>query len=265
MTSILTKSRWMVLLAWCCGVNCIALTARPVSGEVATDDAVLASPKSVDRAAGSKLGLTFPSAPPAEMPFRGDAELFSTATRATGSVVLLVGLILIGAFLLKRYWPGRFGAVTGERQIEVLETVALGERQSLTLVQVGQSRLLLARTTGSITLLDRTELLPEAVLDSEMDALTEPQEGNRNVLPAAIPAIAGIFKRIEARLTTILARLRTALRRLPPKPRIIPAVKAPSFDQVMHAELCATALTTAGAGSSVRSRLSEIRDRLQAE
>ena len=209
MTSILTRTRWMVLFAWCFGVNCIALTARPVSGEVATDDAVSASSKAVDTTAGPKLGLTFPSALPAEMPFRGDAELFSSATRATGSVVLLVGFILIGSFLLKRYWPGRFGAVAGQRHIEVLETVALGERQNLTLVQVGQSRLLLARTAGSITLLDRTELVPEAVVDGETDVLAD--EGIRNDLPAAATGIAGIFKPVEAMLKTGLARLKTAL------------------------------------------------------
>ena len=150
MNSLLARSRWIVLLAWCCGLNSVALLGRPVSGESAAEDRAAASSKSIETANGPKSGLSFPSALPAEMPFRGDAELFSSATRATGSVVLLVGLILIGAFLLKRYWPGRFGAVAGERHIEVLETVALGERQSLTLVQVGQSRLLLARTAGSI-------------------------------------------------------------------------------------------------------------------
>lgn len=262
MTSILTTTRWVVLFAWCLGVNCIALTARPVSGEVATDDAVLASSKSVDTTAGPKLGLTFPSALPAEMPFRGDAELFSSATRATGSVVLLVGFILIGSFLLKRYWPGRFGAVAGQRHIEVLETVALGERQNLTLVQVGQSRLLLARTAGSITLLSRTEHVPEAVVDGETDAPED--EGNRNDLPAAATGIGGIFNPIQAKLKTGLARLKAALRSFPPKPSI-PAVKAPSFEQVMHAELGAAALPPASTASSARSRLSEIRNRLQAE
>jgi flagellar biosynthetic protein FliO len=265
MTSILTRTRWMVLLAWCCGVNCIALSARPISGEVATDDAVLASSKSVDSSTGSKLGLTFPSALPAEMPFRGDAELFSSATRATGSLVLLVGLILIGSFLLKRYWPSRFGAVSGQRYIEVLETVALGERQNLTLVQVGQSRLLLARTAGSITLLDRTELVPEAIVDSELDVRAELLEGNRDDLRVGATGITGISKRIETILKTGLARLQMVLRRLPQKLRSAPAVKAPSFEQVMHAEFCATVLPTADTARSARTRLSEIRNRLQAE
>jgi flagellar biogenesis protein FliO len=239
------------------------LAARPISGEVAADDAAPVSSKSIDLPADSKPGLSFPSAVSAEMPFRGDTELFSSATRATGSVVLLVGLILIGTFLLKRYWPGRFGAVAGERHIEVLETVALGERQSLTLVQVGQSRLLLARTAGTITLLDRAEVLPEALLEDEMDAQAEQQAAHQgNAVRAVMPVSVRVFKPIEARLKAVLARLGTSLRCLPSKSRDISAVKAPSFEQIMHAELGAAASTAARSSGS---RLSEIRNQLQAE
>jgi len=263
MHSLLARTRWVVLLAWCCGLNSVALLGRPVTGEPATDDTGVASSKSIETSNGPKSGLSFPSALPAEMPFRGDAELFPSATRATGSVVLLVGFILIGAFLLKRYWPGRFGAVAGERHIEVLETVALGERQSLTLVQVGQSRLLLARTAGSITLLDRAEIAPDTAIDSEMEALPGRPEENRNDVSAAVTAAASTLKLLQGSLKTGWAGLKGALRRVPSKPRT-PAVPASSFEQVMRAELSVTAVTTAHAAAT-RSRLSEIRSRLQAD
>ena len=262
MTSLVARTRWMVLLAWCCCFNTVALLARPVRGESATDEAVATLSKSVETAAGPKTALSFPSALPAEMPFRGDAELFSSATRATGSVVILVGLILIGSFLLKRYWPGRFGAVPGERHIEVLETVALGERQSLTLVQVGRSRLLLARTAGCITLLDRAELTTEAVVDTVLEASVERLERHGNKLAVVLNGSAGLFRRVEARLKAGLARVWALLLQ---KPRNKPAEKSPSFEQVMRAELNAAASSTARTRSSARSRLAEIRSQLQAE
>ena len=249
----------MFLMVCCCGVNCLVLPARPISGDVATDDAAGVSAKSHDTTSDSKPVLSFPGAVSAEMPFRGDSELLSSATRATGSVVLLVGLILIGAFMLKRYWPGRFGAVAGEQHIEVLETVALGERQSLTLVQVGQSRLLLARTAGSITVLDRSEALPELVVDGELNTLAEQQAGQKSGIPATIPAVR-MFKTIAARSKAAVARLGTSLRRLQFKARRVPASNTPSFEQVMQAELGAAALTSASLVRSSRSRLSEIRD-----
>ena len=82
--------------------------------------------------------------------------------------------------------------------------------------------------------------------------------------PLCIPVAVRMVKPIEARLKAVLARLGTMSRRLSPKPRSIPALKTPSFEQVMHAELAA-AVTTASAPRSSGSRLSEIRNRLQAE
>jgi flagellar biogenesis protein FliO len=264
MNSLLARTRCLILLVWCFDSSA-ALLARPVSVEPSADDAVVAPSKSAEATAGSKTGLSFPSALPSEIPFRGDAELFSSATRATGSVVLLVGLILMGSFLLKRYWPGRFSAVPGERYIEVLETVGLGERQSLTLVRIGHSRLLLARTTASITLLERTELTPATVAEATIEAPIEREERNRNELAAAITVTAGVVRRFEARFRTLLARLNVGRRPLRPKPRSPKALKTPSFEQIMQAQLGATASSSARPGSAGRSRLSEIRNRLQAE
>ncbi|MGH9424952.1 MAG: FliO/MopB family protein [Terriglobia bacterium] len=265
MNRLLIRAAWIVLAAWCSGFDGAALLARPVSGEPAVDDAVVASPKSVETATGSRTGLSFPVSAPAEMPFRGDAELFSSATRATGSVVLLVGLILMGSFLLKRYWPGRFGAVPGERHIDVIETVALGERQSLTLVQVGQSRLLLARTAGSITLLDRAEVTTEAVVDTAMEMPVEGQKNNGTELIGVKTGALSLFRQIEARFKAGLVRVKATLSPFFQKPRDIPNGKSPSFEQIMQGELSATTLSSTRTGSAARSRLSEIRNRLQAE
>jgi len=266
MINSLARTRWMVLLALCCGLNGVVLLSRPVSGELTTDDAVVASSKPVETPVGFRTGLSFPPVLPVEMPFRGDAELFSSATRATGSAVLLASLILLGSFLLKRYWPGRFGALPVERHIAVLETVALGERQSLTLVQVGQSRLLLARTAGSITLLDRAALALETMVESEVEAPAGRHERNKNDMAAALTGAASRFKCVETRLKTGFARVRTALKPLfSEKPRRIPAAPAPSFERVMRAEIRATASSSATTGSAARSRLSEIRNQLQAE
>lgn len=265
MTSFLARTRWMVFLACCWSVHCAVLLARPVNGDLSGDEAGVASAVSNDMADGSKAGLSFPTAPPAEVPFRGDAELFSSATRATGSVILLAGSILIAAFLLKRYWPGRFGAVSGERHIEVLETVALGERQNLTLVQIGQSRLLLARTAGTITLLDRTEVAPESLVGQERDLRTERQERSGRELTAAISRIYGILRPVEGWRKAGLAHLRKVVGHRPSKPGSVPTLTEPSFEQIMHAELTSVAVPAGEISGSARSRLSEIRSRLQAE
>jgi flagellar biosynthetic protein FliO len=265
MTRLLARTRWIVLLASCCGLGSVALFARPVSGELAASEVAAAPPRSLETAAAPKTGLSFLSTQPAEIPFHGDAEMFSAATRAAGSVVLLVGLILIAAFLLRRYWPGRFGVASGQRHIEVLETVALGERQSLTLVQVGQSRLLLARSAGSITLLDRVEVAVEAALDKEVEALVEPPEGNVKNLGASLAAVGSRFRRLGARWKASVARGRAVWRPLSQTFRKAPPRRMPSFEQIMRAEIIAAASPSASAGSATRTRLSEIRSRIQSE
>jgi len=263
--NFLVKTCWVILLAWFCGVNSVVHLARPIGGEPVTDEAVAISSKSTETPVGPKNALPFPSNLPPEVPFRGDAELFSSATRATGSVVLLVSLILMGSFLLKRYWPGRFGAVLGERYIEVLETVALGERQSLTLVQIGQSRLLLARTTGSITLLDRAEVTTGAVVDTELIAPAERGERSGNEPVSAPTSVASVVGRVRGWVKSIVAKVKATLQLLTQKTRRRPAETAPSFEQIMQAQLGVTAPSKARTGIAARSRLSEIRNRLERE
>lgn len=265
MNKFFIRAALMLSVACCCGFNGVELLARPVSGEPGMDDGVVAPSRSVETVTGHRTGSPFPLPATTEMPFRGDAELFSSATRATGSVVLLAGVILIGAFLLKRYWPERFGSVSGVRHIEVIESVALGERQSLTLVQVGQSRLLLARTAGGITLLDRTAVTTEPVADSVPALPTEGQETNGAASIGVTTGAQGMLRQLGTRFEAGLAQVRKTLRAFLQMPRAFPKVKAPSFEQVMQAELKVKLLPSTRTGSDARSRLSEIRDRLQSE
>ena len=38
MHSLLARTRWIVLLAWCCGLNSVVLLGRPVTSVPTTDD-----------------------------------------------------------------------------------------------------------------------------------------------------------------------------------------------------------------------------------
>lgn len=265
MTRFLIRAAWMLFVACCCTFNDVQLLARPVSGEPGMDDAAVASSRSVETATGPRTGSSFPLPATTEMPFRGDAELFSSASRAIGSAVLLVGVILIGSFLLKRYWPEKFGSVSGGRHIEVIETAALGERQSLTLVQVGRSRLLLARTAGGITLIDRTVVTAEPAADSVPALPKGAQDTNGAVSIGARNGVQGKLRQIGARFEVGLVKAMKTLRTFPQMPQAYPRVKSPSFEQVMQAELQAGPSPNTRTGSDARSRLSEIRSRLQSE
>ena len=82
--------------------------------------------------------------------------------RAMLSVVIVIGLLGLAAWLLRRHAPSR-----GPRQAVTVETaVALGDKRSLVIVGVEGRRLLLGLTPGSVSLV--TELAP---LPSFPDAL----------------------------------------------------------------------------------------------
>jgi flagellar biosynthetic protein FliO len=73
--------------------------------------------------------------------------------RAAGALILILATIWLGMILLKRFMPHRFGPLGQKRRIQVIETVPIGEKRTLTLVRIDNEELLLASTPGSLALL----------------------------------------------------------------------------------------------------------------
>ncbi|MFN8009167.1 MAG: flagellar biosynthetic protein FliO [Terriglobia bacterium] len=85
-------------------------------------------------------------------------ESLWSGARALGATLLILGLILSGALLLKRNMPHRFGAFRARKIIQILETVALGDKQSVTLLKVGEEHLLVGSTQTQINLLKNVQI-----------------------------------------------------------------------------------------------------------
>ena len=118
------------------------ITAKVVVQEGALQ--ILPDSKPVEPAQSPVSNETFSNAQPG---FAG------SGTRAVGSMIFILALILISVILLKRYMPHRFGPLGHKRRIQVLESVAIGEKRSLTLIEFDGVSLLLASTPGGISLL----------------------------------------------------------------------------------------------------------------
>lgn len=74
--------------------------------------------------------------------------------RTFGALLLIVGLILAGAWWVRRYGGARFGQGRQDAPaLEILSTVSLGERRSLSVVRFGHATLLIGATAQGITLL----------------------------------------------------------------------------------------------------------------
>jgi flagellar biosynthetic protein FliO len=89
--------------------------------------------------------------------------------RAVGALIVVLGAIWFAMILLKRYMPHRFGPLGQKRRIQVLETVPIGEKRTLTLVRIDNEELLLASTPGSLS------LLKEIRLERSTDTLVQEQ------------------------------------------------------------------------------------------
>ena len=71
--------------------------------------------------------------------------------KTLGSLVLVIGLGLVVAYVLRRIGP-RLCQIPG-RQIRVIETTALGPKKALHIVEVGRQRFLIGSTPDQVTML----------------------------------------------------------------------------------------------------------------
>jgi flagellar protein FliO/FliZ len=75
------------------------------------------------------------------------------AFQVIGSLILLLGGLVLGLQLLKKYVP----AMAGPRDMSVIEQLHLGDRCRLVVVKVRGEELLIGVTKESISILDKLE------------------------------------------------------------------------------------------------------------
>jgi len=106
----------------------------------------------------------------AAAPASGWGDLVLPMTKTVGGFGLVLCMILAAFMLFRKFAPQYLGKRTPERFLRVLETLSVGEKRNIVLVQAGPRKLLLASTAGQISLL--TSLMDTAgpSLPNEADA-----------------------------------------------------------------------------------------------
>jgi flagellar biogenesis protein FliO len=108
--------------------------------------------------------------------------------RAVGSLGLATFLMIVAYFAVKKFAPRYFAKGTSERNLKVLETLSMGDKRSISVIQMGKNRFLVGNTAHQISLL---MALPDSVsLVSEPET---PPENTKSPIKkdSAIP-----FKRL---------------------------------------------------------------------
>ncbi len=118
-----------------------------------------------------------PQAPPGDVPVSGSNPSHGTASsdapvqavsertdvqdagpgfsflKVVGGLGLVLCLIVLGTFGIRKLAPQYFAKTAPERGLRLLETLPMGDRRSIAVIEIGERRLLIGNTPNQITLL----------------------------------------------------------------------------------------------------------------
>lgn len=137
--------------------------------------------------------LALPGAARAE----GGPDLVGSLAQMAGSLMLVIGIILVLYYLAGRLMKMPQGNRTG--YIRVVETKHLAPKKSLMLVEVGGEYLLLSNSGEGVTLIKQVEMLEEIeVVPEGVGGLVVP-----DLLKDKLAALKGVLPRREAPLAPL--------------------------------------------------------------
>ena len=105
-------------------------------------------------------GTNAPYTPPLPLPGTPPVPLFEMFIKLIGSLFIVFGIILAGAWLFRRSKFGLLGGKGGHLQI--IESKPIGTRQALHVVQYGEQRFLIADSPTGVRFLTPLEVPAES-------------------------------------------------------------------------------------------------------
>ncbi len=98
-----------------------------------------------------------------------EADLQFPALRTLGGLGLVICLMVAGYFAAKKFAPRYFSKGTAEKNLKVIETLSMGDKRSISMIEVGNSRFLVGNTANQINLLvalpDHVSLVSEPEME----------------------------------------------------------------------------------------------------
>ncbi len=128
----------------------------------------------------------------------------TSAVSVLGAFVVVLGVMAIALRLLRKYTMGNAGSRDG-RQMEVLQRLALGQRQGIAVVRIDQRRFAVSMGDGGVRLLaelSENTNVPSTILSSGSNETSSIHSGD--IL--ALKSIARVRDRIKAKSTVALQR-----------------------------------------------------------
>jgi|WetSurMetagenome_2_1015567.scaffolds.fasta_scaffold487572_1 flagellar biogenesis protein FliO len=110
--------------------------------------------------AGADVSATAAPTQPAQAVDMREADFHFPVFRTLGGLGMVVCLMIAAYFAAKKFAPRYFAKSTTERNLRVIETLSMGDKRSISMIEVGNSRFLIGNTPNQLNLL---MALPEAL------------------------------------------------------------------------------------------------------
>jgi len=136
----------------------------PPGGEpqVPSESAGLAAAADVSRVQAQSSSVAQAQAEPAAAPAAGGAADAAqglwpddalSLVKTAGAVGLILCLIFAGFWAFRKFAPQYFGGRTGPKTLRLAETIMMGDKRSIALIELGDQRFLVGSTPNQISLL----------------------------------------------------------------------------------------------------------------
>ncbi len=93
----------------------------------------------------------------AAVPFAETPSVVPSLFRIICALVLVIGSIYGGLYLLKKMMGRKYAGVKNNGNLEVLETIHIAPKKTVTLLRVGEKSVLVGATEGSMSLLSELD------------------------------------------------------------------------------------------------------------
>jgi len=91
-------------------------------------------------------------------------DLYTTAIKTFSTLAIMLAVILIGFYLVKRFWPKGSGFMNAHQWVKVITATSIAPKKMISLVEVGDEILVLGLTDSHISLL--TKVTDEQMIHS---------------------------------------------------------------------------------------------------
>ena len=95
---------------------------------------------------------------PSDLPAGTWQETLAPMVRIGGAVGLVLSIALGGFWALRKFAPNRFPRKPAEKTLRLIETLPMGEKRSIAVVEVAGKRFLIGNTPNEITMLSPLEV-----------------------------------------------------------------------------------------------------------